>query len=391
MRSDSPRLMYVVAEDWFFCSHFFDRAIAARNAGYDVSVVTRVGSHATAIEQAGLRLIHMPMDRRSLSPMSMFRTWWAMFSAYRRLRPALVHHVALKPVLLGTLAARASGVRHVVNAVVGMGYVFTSRDTLAKTLRPVLRLAMRLLLNPRGSRVIFENSDDLESMLRQGCLRREDAVLIRGAGVNPALFMREDRGQDVPVIVLAARMLWDKGVGEFVEAARLLRREGLLARFVLVGDADHSNRAAIDVATLEGWKDEAVVEWWGFRPDIPVVLAQADIACLPSYREGLPKSLLEAMAAGLPCVTTDVPGCREAVRHEDNGLLVPPRDAPALAAALRRLLVDSDLRARMGARGRERVHQEFSSSHVVRQTLALYETMLAASGNGAQESWRNGE
>lgn len=179
------------------------------------------------------------------------------------------------------------------------------------------------------------------------------------------------------MVVLVARLLWDKGIGEFVEASRALRQRGVSARFVVVGDADPENRACIDHGTLDAWRSDGAVEWWGFRTDIPQILAQASIACLPSYREGLPKSLLEAMAAGLPCVTTDVPGCREAVRHDDNGLLVPARDASALAEAIAHLLAHRELAQKMGARGRQRLEQEFSAQQVNASTLSLYREMLS--------------
>jgi glycosyltransferase involved in cell wall biosynthesis len=180
------------------------------------------------------------------------------------------------------------------------------------------------------------------------------------------------------LVVVTARLLWDKGLGEFVAAARLLRAQGIQARFALVGDLDPGNRASIDPAVLDEWKAEGVVELWGFRRDMPRVLGEADIVCLPSYREGLPKSLLEAMAAGLPCVTTDVPGCREAVRNGENGWLVPPRDPQALARALKLLIENPDLRYRMGKRGRDMVLTEFDSPIICQQTLQVYEGMLAS-------------
>jgi glycosyltransferase involved in cell wall biosynthesis len=246
-----------------------------------------------------------------------------------------------------------------------------------RVLRPLIKLALRILLNPASSKVIFENQDDLSAFVRAGHVRAEDAVLIKGAGVDTNLFQpRPERGSP-PLILVTARLLWDKGVGEFVEAARLLRRQGINARFALVGDVDPGNRACIDASVLETWKAEGVVELWGFRQDVPEVLAQANIACLPSYREGLPKALLEAMAAGLPCVATDVPGCREAVRHEHNGLLVPARNYTALAEALRLLIDDPALRQVMGERGRAMVMDEFSSAIICGQTLKVYEELLA--------------
>jgi len=373
--NSKPKLLFFITVDWFFCSHFLERATAARDAGYDVLVMTRVERDGQRITQQGLRLVPIAIDRRSLNPFAALSALWQVVKVYRRERPAIVHHVAIKPILLGTLAARLLGMKGVINAIVGMGYLSTTDRTSLRLLRSGLGLGLKFLLNPPGSRVVFENRDDLSSFVRQGQVRQKDAVLIRGAGVVPQAYSSHRPTEGPPVVVLVARMLWDKGVGEFVEAARMLRDQGSNARFLLVGDVDPGNRGSIPASMLRAWGDEGVVECLGYRADVPEVLALADIACLPSYREGLPKSLLEAMATGLPCVATDVPGCREAVRHGVNGLLVPARDARALANAVQRLLDNPKLASQMGRRGRERIEMEFSSQRIVRETLDLYRQM----------------
>jgi len=377
MTSSSPKLMFFVSVDWFFCSHFLERAMAARNAGYDVVVVTDIGEHGDRITRAGLRPIHLKLDRRSVNPILGLMTLIKLIRILRTEKPDILHQVALKPILIGTLAARICKVPHLINAIVGGGYIFSSEKLLARALRALLALALKSLLNPIGSKVVFENRDDLTAFVQKGYVRERDAVLIAGAGVDPGNYQRADLSSSSPLVVLVARLLWDKGIGEFVEAARQIRDLRVSARFVVVGDVDPANRAAIDASVINAWKNEGYVEFWGFRTDMANVLKQASIACLPSYREGLPKSLLEAMAAGLPCVTTDVPGCRSAVRDGDNGLLVQPRDAQSLAAALIRLIRDVDLRQRMGNRGLDRVTAEFSSTRVIEQTLLLYRQMGA--------------
>lgn len=377
MRQSRPKLLFFVTVDWFFCSHFLGRAVAAQQAGYEVIVLTRVERHGEIIRDAGVRLLPLKISRSSLNPLGALRALIHVVRVYRSESPDIVHHVALKPILLGALAARLVGLHHVVNAVVGGGYAFSSERLLARILRPLVKTALKLFLNPKGSRVVFENNDDLQSFSKTGLVRLADSVLIRGAGVDPRQFRPSMGAQVPPVVVLVARLLWDKGVGEFVEAARILRQRDVSARFVIVGEPDPENRACIDDSTIESWKAEGIVEFWGFRSDVPQVLTEASIACLPSYREGLPKSLLEAMAAGLPCVTTDVPGCREAVRDGDNGLLVPARNPSALADALELLIKNPEMGRRMGKRGRERLEQEFSSQQVNSATLALYREMLA--------------
>lgn len=354
-----------------------ERAKAAQQAGYEVIVVTSVNRSRSDLEAAGgFRIIELDINRRSLSPVSAFRTITQLILLFRKESPDILHQVAIKPILLGGLAARITGVRTVVNAIVGGGYAFTSTSPLMRILRPIIRVALKLLLNPSGSRVVFENKDDLASFVKARQVRPEAAVLIRGAGVNLDLYSQRSAPNDIPLIVVPARLLWDKGLGEFVVAARLLRAQGVVARFAIVGGEDPGNRASIPSAVLEQWRAEGVVELWGFRSNMPQVLAEADIVCLPSYREGLPKALLEGMAAGLPCVTTDVPGCREAVRHGQNGLLVPPRDHQALAKALHRLILDRELRFLMGERGRIMASTEFATPIICRQTLQVYEELL---------------
>ncbi|QPK64912.1 glycosyltransferase family 4 protein [Methylomonas sp. LL1] len=371
-----PRLLFLITEDWFFCSHFLARAMAARDAGYDVLVVARERDKADLVRAQDMKFIALEFSRKSLNPLSELRVFLAILEIYRREKPTLVHHIASKPILYGSLAALLTGIRGIVNAPVGMGYVFSSNDLKARLLRPFLKFGYRLLINPRGSKVIFENQDDLGSFVQEGAVRPEDAVLIKGAGVDLSEFHPSTKTTGEVVVVLVARMLKDKGIMEFIEAARILKQRGVVARFVLVGDIDQHNHAAIDKSVLLQWSAQGVVDWWGHRSDIPEVLQQADIACLPSYREGLPKALLEAMAAGLPCVATDVPGCREAVRDGENGLLVPVRNPEALALALEQLIADPRLMHRLGQRGRQRIEQEFSTEHVVAKTLSLYKEML---------------
>jgi len=371
-----PRVLYLITVDWFFASHFLDRAVAAAQAGYEVLVVTNLDTEQPGLRAAGLLPIHWHVHRRGLNPISELRALLQLLRIYRTQRPDLVHQIALKPIVYGSLAARVSGVRRVLNAPVGMGFVFSSESLLARGLRPLVRLALRALLNPPRSRVVFENRDDQAGAVADGLVREEDAVLIRGAGVDVRRITPAPEPPGRPRVVLVARMLWDKGVGELVEAARLLRGRGVDAEFTLVGGVDPDNRACIDLAQLRAWQAEGVVDWLGHRQDVATILAGSHIVALPSYREGLPKALLEALAAGRPIVTTDVPGCREVVVDGENGLLVPPRDAPALAEALSRLILNAALRRRFGAAGRRLAEREFATELVEQATLELYADLL---------------
>ncbi|CAM3600996.1 glycosyltransferase family 4 protein [Thalassospira profundimaris] len=370
------KILYLINEDWFFCSHFLDRAKAAHQSGYDVVVVTRVRAHQRDIIDSGLRLIPFQNDRRSVNPFSELRRLWRLISIYHQERPTLCHHIALKSVLLGTIAAKITNVTAIVNAPVGLGYVFSSNNKITYLLRPFVRFALKLFLNPNNSKVIFENFDDMEYFCKKNYVRRDRSILIRGAGIDLEKFRPVPEPFGKPVILLAARMLYDKGVREFVEAATLLRNQGIDACFKLVGGLDPDNRAAIPEAVLNDWVAQGLVEWLGHRTDIAQQLATCHIVCLPSYREGLPKFLLEAAASSRPIVTTDVPGCREVVLHGDNGLLVPPRDAIHLSKALKILIESEVLRAKMGERGRRRSESEFSNNKVITETLCVYQQSL---------------
>jgi len=379
----TQKLLYLISEDWFFCSHFIERAVAARNAGYAVVVVTRERRHGEQIRSAGLKLVPIGFERQSINPFGELRLLSDICRIYSRERPDIVHHVAAKPIFYGTLVARLLGLKAVVNAPVGMGYAFSSSDTKARVLRPLIQLGYRLLLNPSGSRVIFENGHDLNAFVGSGVVRQNEAVLIRGAGINLAAFQPHPVEAGIPVVMLIARMLRDKGVMEFVAAAHQLHASGVQARFVLVGNPDAANPASISLDTLKSWNGANGVEWWGWRDDIAEVLRQAHIVCLPSYREGLPKSRLEAAACGLPIVTTDAVGCRDVVTDGQNGYLVPVKDVPSLAIALQKLIADPELRRTMGEKGRKRAENEFSSERVITETLAVYRQFVNQSSAGS--------
>jgi glycosyltransferase involved in cell wall biosynthesis len=370
--SRRPKLVFFVTEDWYFVSHRLPLALAAKAAGYDVSIVTRVREHGSIIRSSGLNLIPFENSRSSLNPLRELQTLARLILLYRRERPNIVHHVAMKPVLYGSIAARLAGTHHIVNALAGMGWLFSSGEGLARWLKPWVRWGLGVLL--RSGIVIVQNPDDQRLLVQLGVpttrIRR-----IAGSGVDLKRFHVTPEPSGIPMVLLSARLLWEKGVGEFVEAARLLKQRGIGVRFVLAGEPDVANPGAVPARDIAAWVREGIVEHAGWVRDMPKVLAESSIVCMPSfYGEGIPKSLIEAAAAARPIVTTDAPGCREIVHHDDNGLLVPPRNASALADAIARLLVDPALRARMGARGRTRAEEEFGIDLVIRQTLALYDT-----------------
>lgn len=370
------RLLFVVNRDQFFISHRLPLAAAARDAGVDVTVVAGDTGGADAIRAKGLGFVDLPISRSGTNPLTDARTVAFLIRLYRRLRPDLVHHVTVKPVVYGSLAARVVGGIAVVNAISGLAYTFSSSRLHARILRPLVKALYRLALRDPSSRTIFQNPDDRDDLIRMGIARPEQSVLIRGAGVDCAAFQPTPEPDGVPVVMLLARMLSEKGVREFAEAARNLIAAGTTAKFVLVGDVDPDNPGSIEAGELEAWVREGVVEHWGHQRDVPAVLAKATLVVLPAYREGLPKSLLEAAACARPIVATDVPGCREIVRAGVNGLLVPARDPKSLAVAIQTLLQSGELRERFGRAGRAMVVNEFSEEIVVTKTMALYRELL---------------
>ncbi len=369
------RLLYVVTEDWFFCSHFLDRARVARERGHLVAVAAREGRHRKAIQSEGFKFFPIPLRRRNINPVAELSLLFRIVRVYKQFCPNVVHQIGAKPILYGTIAARLAGVDHIVNAPIGMGYVFSSDKLLARALRPFLKLAYKFAINPSHSRVIFENHEDRATFVNWGAVRQSDTILIPGAGVDLHAFRPSTANRIEPTIVLTARMLEDKGISEFVAAARLLRSRGIHARFVLAGAPDPVNPTSISDATLAQWHREGWVEYWGWQEDVAGVLRQADVVCLPSYREGLPKSLIEACACGLPIVTTDTTGCREVVTDGENGFLVSVKSVEPLAAALERLIMDPDLRHRMGAAGRKRAEQLYDTVKIAASTLQVYEDL----------------
>lgn len=357
---------------WFFLSHRLAIARAARAAGYQVHVLTEVTaeSDAAALTHEGITVHRSHIARGSVNPLGDLRLLLRACAVIRALRPAIVHNVTAKPVLYGTLAARLLRVPVVVNAVSGLGYSFSddSRWLLSRLLRFAYR---RAFASPRVL-VILQNPDDARAFVNWGLVEPGRIALIRGSGVDLHEFAPAPEPAGQPLVVLAARMLRDKGITEFAAAASLLAARGCQARMACAGPLDPQNPAALSAADMQALQENTPVQWLGPVADVPGLYRRAHIVCLPSYREGLPKSLIEACAAGRPIVTTDVPGCREVVQQGVNGLLVPARDSGALADALQRLIEDPALRERMGAAGRQRAENEFSVSTVIEQTLALY-------------------
>jgi glycosyltransferase involved in cell wall biosynthesis len=372
-----PRLLFLVTEDWFFLSFRLDLARAARDAGYQVIVATRVGEMRQQIEKENFQLEPLRWKRRNLNPFGLLADIVAISRLYRRLRPDIVHHVSLKPIGLGSLAALFAPRVPVVNTLSGLGYTFTARTLRARVLAKIVSLVLAPLLRRPATVTIAENEDDRRFLVEQLGVPAEQTANL-GAGIELARFEQMPLpGRDPITIACVARMLAIKGIEDLVAASRILRARGVGHRIVLAGAPDPENPGAIAQTALERWaKDDGVI-WLGPVADIRTVWRQADIAAQPSLGgEGLPKSLMEAAACGRPLVVTDVPGCREIARAGVNAILVPPRTPSALADAIERLIRDAPLRERFAAESRRIALAEFSLERTVAATIALHGDLL---------------
>jgi len=375
------KIIINLTEDWFFVSHFLSRALEAKKAGYEVYISCNEENSRKYIEDNGIGFFHLPLDRRGINPIYEFYVLINYLYIFNKVKPDIVHNVGPKPIIYGSIVAKLLKIKSVINAPIGMGFVFTSSSMKAKFLKTILILLFKFTLNKhhgrnQRNRVIFENSDDMHFFINSKIVKINEAILIRGAGVEiDEQLIKEKRENEIPTISLVARMLKDKGIYEFVEAAKTLHEKKIKCRFLLVGDIDKKNPTSLKQSTLEEWHDKKTIEWLGWVKDVKAVLLETDILCLPSYREGLPKSLLEGAAIGLPLVTTNTVGCREVVLEGVNGYLVPIKESKKLSLAIQKLIEDKELRVKMGKESLRIAKSEFSSEIINAQTLAIYDEL----------------
>jgi glycosyltransferase involved in cell wall biosynthesis len=373
------RLLFVVNVDWFFISHRLPIAQEALARGYEVHIGTALTGRRAELEGAGLVVHELALSRSADSLSDAWRTMRQILHLYRLIRPDLVHLVTIKPVLLGGLMARLAKVPAVVSAVSGLGFAFAAKGLWSGARRLLLACLYRMALDCRNQKVIFQNPDDRAMLTKLARLAENRVVTIRGSGADLGRFTSSPWPDGLPIVLLASRMLADKGVREFAQAARELHRRGVRARFCLVGAVDPDNPASLSEDELQQLASPGGVEVWGQRNDMVQVLQSARLVVLPSYREGLPKILIEAQACGRAVVTTDVPGCRDAIDPGVTGLLVPARDPAALADAMELLLRDPQRCAAMGQAARAWAERCFDLRQVVTEHLRIYDELLATS------------
>lgn len=363
--------------DWYIYNFRLAYAQFLQNQGWEVVFLSPDGEHAAKLREAGFRHIPFEFSRKGINPLQENETIQRIKALYESEKPNLVHHFTIKCVIYGSLAAKEVGIKSIVNSITGLGYMFLSNKPHVKVIREIVKHLYRKALSE--TEVIFENPDDRDLFLEMELASADRCHIVLGTGIDTDHFVPEPPPNSVPLTILPARMIWDKGVGEFVEAAKMIREEGVKARFALIGNNDTGNPTCIPFDQLTQWQKEGNVEWWGWQDDVPTVISMSHIVCLPSYREGLPKILIEAASCGRPIVTTNVPGCREVVEEGVNGYLVPEKDAGALKEALLKLINDPDTRNRMGNASREIAVQKFSNEIVNSGIFSVYQKAVNVS------------
>ncbi len=370
------RILFIISEESYFMSHRLNLAIEALEKGYKVGLLCNRGKNIHSIKEKGIEVFNFSLSRTSLSPLNHLKTIIKISKTFKLFKPDLIHAVAIKPVIFSSLVTKFHDVEGRVFALGGLGFIFSSNRFLAKLLRPFIVLFLKYCLSGRKTRLIMQNKDDCKKVWDLKLIEKNKTRLIEGAGVDTDLFLPEEESQEMPTVILPARLLWDKGIGEFVEAAKIIKSKSISARFILVGSQDLHNPENIKSQVIDKWVDQGLVEYWGFSDDMPKIMREASIVCLPSYREGLPKVLIEAASCAKPIVTTDVPGCKEVVSHGVNGYLVKEKESKDLAIFLEELILDRNLRNSMGQEGRKIVLDRFAEDLITEKTRKVWEEVL---------------
>ena len=368
-----PKLFLVVNVDWFFLSHRLPIALEALKRGYEVTIFTIDTGKKAEIESYGLKCVSLPTSRSGTHILKELKVIALLWRYYKREKPEIIHHVALKPVTYGSIVCRILKIQNVTNALSGMGFLFANPEKVSFTRRILLSLFKIAFKNPY-LKFIFQNEDDLNIIVDSGVVDKKQCYIIKGSGVSLNEFAYSVEPDDKKVrFTLPARMLTDKGIAEFVEAAKMIETQHPnKAEFILAGAIDMGNKAGIPETQIKDWDKEGFVQYIGFQTDMVKVVKEANVIVLPSYREGLPKSLIEACAIGRAIITTDVTGCRDVVTEGVNGFIVPAKNHEALAQAMEKLLLNRTLRLEMGKKGRAIAEKEFSIEGVIEKTFHIY-------------------
>lgn len=370
------KILYVVNVDWFFISHRLPLALEAQNRGYEVYVLASDTGAGEKLKKYNIHFIPWNITRSGTKPYKELIALLHLLKVLKNIKPALVHNVGLKSVIYGSIISKLLK-KPYVNALAGMGFTFTANTFKAKIIRASIKPFFKVLFNSAKCKLILQNEDDKKWFIDEKYILPQNLELIKGSGVNLKDFYFSPEPQvKCPIICLPARMLWDKGVGEFVEAIKIIKSKGIDIRGVLLGGLDTENPAYIEEKYILTWVSEGIIEWWGHQTNMAKKISEVNIIVLPSYKEGLPKVLLEASAIGRAIITTDVVGCREVVKNNETGILVPPKNAIKIAEAIEFLLQNEEIRQELIKNSYERVKQEFTIETVIEKTFNLYKMIL---------------
>jgi glycosyltransferase involved in cell wall biosynthesis len=371
------RVLFIVNAEWYFCLHWLPLAIGMVKNGYEIILASSdEKGERKNIEEAGIKFIEMPFQRQSINPIREIKSFIEIIRIIKQTRPNIVHNITIKPVILGTLASRILSMPFIVNSITGLGYTFIRPGLFGLLLRNVIKFIYRILFKRKRLMVTFQNSDDRRLLYSNRRSFPKSAIVIKGVGVNTTKYKLTPIPVDSNIVILASRLLWDKGVREFVEAAKYLHEKNVNVQMALVGEPDEKNPQSVSVDILNEWRKEKYIEWWGFQKNMPEVINKASIVVLPSYREGLPTILIEAASVGRPLIATDVPGCNEVVKNGVNGFLVPVKTHIELAKTIHKLIIDPILMDTMGDNSRRIALNEFDFNIILQQHLELYKSSL---------------
>ena len=376
-KNDSPSVMFAVTEDWYFWSHRRPLAAYLQSRGCKISLATRFNRRKQDCVEMSITAIDISFERSLRYPFRDVMAMIGLYRAVRELQPDIVHLVSHKPIVLGALSLFACPKTKFIAAFTGMGYLFSSEDRKAHWFQRLMVIVLRQILRRPNVSILVQNEQDRQLLAEERIGSVARSIVIPGVGVDTSMFYEsEPKFSDRPLVILAARLIRDKGILEFVSAAREVHKRGIICRFALVGALDPDSPAAISRSEIDKWLSEGVVECWGHREDMPAVYRAANIVCLPSYREGFPKVLLEAAACGRAIVASDVSGCREICQNGVNGTLVKVRDSNSLANAIIELLSSPERQRQYGLAGSQIVKRNYSVERIGEQTLELYRSVL---------------
>jgi glycosyltransferase involved in cell wall biosynthesis len=368
-----PKILLIANTDWFLYNFRLGLARFLRTLEYEVVLVSPPGPYTAGFEADGFRWIRWNVSRKQVNPFDEVDALLSLLRIYHKEAPDIVHHHTIKPVIYGSIAARLAKTERIINSITGRGYVFQSEKIKARFLKNIVVFLYRLVLNYPNSVIIFENQFDREHFISAGYVPAGRTHLIQGVGVDPDRFSPGPEPENPPLVLMCGRMLWDKGVGTFVDAARIVKSK-MDARFVLVGEPDPGNPEPIPEDVLRGWEDEEVVEWWGWQSDMASIYSQAHMVVLPTfYGEGVPTVLIEAAASGKPLVASDIPGCQAVVQNEVNGYLISPGQSEKFASAIEKLIASPELRRRMGENSRKLFLENFTLAQINQATFQVYQ------------------